>query len=98
MKTAGLEHVCREVDGVCNWYYLESEQRYYKLKPNSDVAAKISGKFLPDPFRLEIERAQKRDLLPESKRDNYRVKCSPATHLLWEHWRRVQDGKSHSEL
>lgn len=93
-----MQYICREIDGVTDWYYKPEEQRYYKLDKKQNVIARIAGQYLPDPYELERQYALQAELLSEERRKAHRVKCSPVTHLLWQHWQGVRNANVNDQL
>lgn len=92
MDKTGLNHICKEIDGVMDWYYNSVEQRYYKFDNKGNIRASIGGEHMPDPYALEFERSQFAATLEDEQKNNYRIRCTPVTHLLWKHWKGVANG------
>ena len=92
-----MQRVCQEVDGVMEWFYDPKEARYFKFDKNKKMCASLSGKFMPNPFETERLRLKQLEFVPPEERANYRIKCTPVTHILWQHWQKeLQDGKSNN--
>lgn len=77
-----------DLDGMSRWILNEETGVYHRYDSEGNLSGTIHGDYIPDPYMLEIERKRQRDLLPDEEKKNIRIKASPTTHNLFNHWKR----------
>lgn len=78
-----MEFVCEDTDG--SWYYLPDKQAYHRIH-HGIVRGAITGKHLPDPSFLLVQRKK---LYPQAREQD--IAPTEATYKLWEHWNAQQE-------
>lgn len=76
-----MEFVCKDPSGD-DWHY--DNEKYYRMR-NGVEMSRLSGKYLPDPFRLwkaKSRQAGSENCLPQ-------YKPSEAIFAMFQHWEGV---------